>query len=142
MLKELLLLIQKKDVLEIQSDLVELHEMEVFSTKVYFEQIRRFEGAIVETLKILLEQEEKHAYVLQKLLDKVNYKKEKTEYFNVDDVLTNAVKYDINLENDATKKYEETIKKSSSNNMKKFLTHILEEEFAHIKRLEKFLKEN
>ncbi len=141
MISELLTKISKEEVSEIQEELVELYKMELLSRKVYFEQIRKLDGVIVETLKILLEQETEHANTLIKILAKNFYKEKKEEYsyFNADNNLVKAVNFDLVLEEDATKKYEQTIKKSSSENLKKILTHILEEEFNHIKRLEKFV---
>jgi len=141
MISELLTKISKEEVSEIQEELVELYKMELLSRKVYFEQIRKLDGVIVETLKILLEQETEHANTLIKILAKNFYKEKKEEYsyFNADNNLIKAVNFDLVLEEDATKKYEQTIKKSSSENLKKILTHILEEEFNHIKRLEKFV---
>jgi rubrerythrin len=141
-LEELFPLIKKKAIFEIENDLLKLFEMEVYSTKVYFEQIRKLDGNIVETLKILLAQEEKHADFLKKILEKINIKAKYDEIaIHVDNQLKKSVDFDINLENEATKKYEETIQKSSSQEMKKFLQHILEEEFNHIERLKRFVNE-
>ncbi|MDD3084237.1 MAG: ferritin-like domain-containing protein [Candidatus ainarchaeum sp.] len=143
MLSELLPLIKNEDIVEIKKDLLKLHEKEVYSQKIYFEQIRKLDGLIVEILKELLEQEEKHALLLKKLLDKISIPtKEYSMKLEIKNDLKKSISFDIELEKQATKEYQTAINNSSSESMKKFLEHIMEEEFNHIKRLEDFLKEN
>lgn len=133
----------EKSIVEIKDLLFELYKQELFAQQLYLGQIRKLEGSIIITLKELSAQEELHAYTLKTLLNKINietkdfYETVPTSKINLP--LTDAIRFDVGKEQDATISYQKAIQKSNNNNMKELLGIILNQEISHVERLKRFL---
>ncbi|MEK6959386.1 MAG: ferritin-like domain-containing protein [archaeon] len=136
---------QPKEVLEIQKELIALYYRELFEKEIYLEQMRKLEGDIVEILKRIELQEEKHAELLMILLSKANVEVPKyipkVPLSKINAPIAVAVEYDVEQEEISSEKYLEIIEKASPN-LKQFLKYILYEEYAHIKILQEYLGES
>ena len=131
-----------KEVAAIQKDLIALYYRELFEKEIYLEQIMKLEGEIVEILKRIELQEEKHAELLMVVLSKANVKVPeyipKVPQSKIKAPLAVAVEYDVEQEEISSAKYVSTIEKASPK-LKEFLKFILYEEYAHIKILQDYL---
>ena len=129
------------EVLAIKEELVALYNRELFEKQIYLEQTRKLEGEIVEILKRIEEQEEKHAELLMILLSKANVKVPafipKIPFSEVNAPLSQAIAYDISQEGISAKAYVAAIAKASKS-LKELLIHIMGEEYAHIAILKKY----
>ncbi len=137
-------LIPKEEITRLKEDLEHLYERELFAKMTYNSQIQKFEGIILETLKSLLSQEEEHAYILNTILEKIEDKQAETISkmlpTEVNTSLTSGLAYDIKEEEQATIEYKKILAKVVSPELKEVLEHILQEEFAHVGRLQKYLE--
>jgi len=143
--QEMILSITNEEVKALQAELVALYNREVFEKKIYYEQSMKLEGNIMEIVKGLEQQEEMHEQVLAMVLIKAGIKarelNEKIPRSKVSDPLSKIVGFDIEQERISIGIYENTIAKAGSN-LAKLLKFIMEQEFTHVKILEKFLLEN
>ncbi len=141
-LKGLISKIEEKDVLSVKNELLLLFGNEVYERNLYFQELRRFEGEIFETVKWLSEQEGTHALILQMILARGNIMtKEDIKPIKIISDKIKIIKMDIENERVAVQNYENAINKSSGA-LKEALTKIMEEEFEHIKRLQEYLRNN
>lgn len=67
---------------------------------------------------------------------------EKIPQSRINEPLIKAVSFDINLEDEAMKAYEETIKKAMSEKVKTILTEIRNDEIRHLELLKEYASEN
>ncbi len=135
--------INEQSIIEIKDLLFELYKQELFAQQLYLGQIRKLEGSIIITLKELSAQEELHAYTLKTLLNKIDIET-KDFYENIPASkinlpLTDAIRFDVGKELDATISYQKAIQKSNNDNMKELLGIILNQEISHVERLKRFL---
>ncbi len=134
-----------EEIKPVEKELIKLYNREIFEKQVYLEQSRKFEGVIIETLKILIEQEEKHTLFLRILLSKINVNVpgHYTEniFSNLNEPISKIIKQDIEYEKLAILEYNNAIKKASPN-LKLILEHIMHEELFHIKKLQDYLAEH
>ena len=137
-------LIPKEEITRLKEDLEHLYARELFAKMTYDAQIQKFDGIILETLKELLAQEEEHAYILNSILEKVDDKQEETISkmlpSEVNASLESGLAYDVTEEEQATIEYKKILEKVVSPELKEVLEHILQEEFAHVGRLQKYLE--
>jgi rubrerythrin len=146
MFEEKIPLIPTEEISSLKDDLEKLHKRELFAKMTYTIQITKFEGIILETLKELLDQETRHAYLLGNILEQIN--ETPAETINamlpkgLNATLESGLAYDIEEEKQATVEYQKILEKVSSTELKEILEHILQEEFVHVSRLQRFLEEN
>jgi len=144
MIEQLIPLINKTAINEVQKELTHLYEIELFERQTYSIQIERFEGLILEVLKDVSEQEEHHANILKKILNKVGIividEYDKIPLKKATGQLKEALEYDIKQEEISAKDYQKTISIVKDENLKTVLEHILSEEFSHLGILEKYLE--
>ncbi len=139
-IKTLILNINSEEVMALEDLIRRLYNMEVFEKNLYFQELRKFDGEIFETVKWLSEQEESHVQILESVLSRANIiVKEispKLPKLSSNDV--EIIKMNVNNEHNAVERYNMVISKSNGA-LKKVLQHIMEEEIIHIKRLEKYV---
>ncbi|MBT4870760.1 MAG: hypothetical protein HON47_04250 [Candidatus Diapherotrites archaeon] len=134
-----------EEIVSLKDELIDLYARELFEKHIYFRQTSSLEGNIVEILKRLDGQEEKHAYILKILLEKAELEVKEYDQSELENIvyqpLNEALIYDIKQEKISADAYRDAIEKSTGK-LKQVLEHILQEEFEHIGILEKFLEEN
>ncbi|VVB75093.1 Rubrerythrin [uncultured archaeon] len=140
--EEMILGITNEEVKALQKELIVLYNMESFERKNYLEQSMKLEGGIIEVVKDLEQQEEMHEAVLAMILIKAGIKaketSEKLPELMISRPVSKVVKLDIERERTAIGLYEEIISKAGPN-LAKVLKFIMEQEFGHVKILERFL---
>ncbi|MFA6269522.1 MAG: hypothetical protein WCW13_06130 [archaeon] len=134
--------ITKEDVLGLKNDLIMLFDSEVIARGQYFQELRKFEGNIFETIKWLYQQEEWHVSAIEQILNKGNVlvkeKPLKPEKFG-DDAMK-IIKIDIIFEEKTVLQYKSVMEKAGGA-LKEILTNLMEEELVHVERLKKYVKE-
>jgi hypothetical protein len=134
--------ISSADVLAVKNELIGLYNMEVYERNLYFQELRKFDGEIFETVKWLSMQEEGHVSVLEQVLTRgnvpVNEEKKANVKLSTDGI--EIIKMNINNENTAVKNYTNTISKTNGP-LKTVLEYIMGEELVHIERLKKYVKQ-
>jgi|GEM_PF-1929690 len=144
-IENMILSVTNEEVKQLQNELIALYHREVFEKKIYYEQSMKLEGDIMEIVKDLEQQEEMHEHVLSMLLIKSGIKavegNTKIPRSKISDPLSKTIGFDIEQENISIKIYESTIAKAGIN-LAKVLKFIMEQEFTHVKILQKFLDEN
>jgi rubrerythrin len=137
--QELVPAVKKDEVFSLKSDLLALYSREIFERNLYFQELRKFEGEIFETIKWLSEQEENHVHIIENILNKANILvKENTPVLpRLETDTKKVIQLNISNENVSIQIYKKTIAKCSGP-LKKILEEIMSEEFTHIKRLEEY----
>jgi rubrerythrin len=132
--------ITKDEVLSLKDEIIGLYNMEVYEKNLYFQELRRFDGDIFETVKWLSEQEESHVQILESVLSRANIlvKEANPKMPKLSTEGTEVIKMNISNENNAVVRYTTTINKSKGM-LNAVLKHIMEEELIHIRRLEKYV---
>jgi len=139
-IESLVIKVPKGAILLLEGELVALHKMEVFARNLYFQELRRFEGDIFETIKWLYDQEDRHAYTLQFILTHAGIP---TKDFSPllpqlgrdADVM---IEFDIKKEEEAMALYSKVIPKATGA-LKEIVQHFYDEEILHIQRLKEHL---
>jgi rubrerythrin len=132
--------ISEKEVLAVKEYLLELYNTELFERNLYFQEMRKFDGKELETIKWLSVQEETHANVLEMILSRANVMVKETPPVmpTLSSIKKEIIKMDIMNETRAVNNYITTIAKTTGN-LREVLTEIMQEELKHIKRLEEYL---
>ncbi|MDD3160151.1 MAG: ferritin-like domain-containing protein [Candidatus ainarchaeum sp.] len=140
---EIVRLITPKETNEILDELNKLYLLESYAQFNYNQQAMRFDGKIVIILNDLEKKEAKHKFYLSTLLLNANQKigdLTEEEMRNVPRKnLDDSIKMDLLSEDQAIDLYEIAIKKSKSENMKKFLNGIKNEEIQHFQTLKNYI---
>jgi len=143
-IKDLVYEITPSEILPLKKEITFLHDRELFERHIYFQQITKLTGDIVEILKRLNSQEEEHAYLLKILLEKSDLPVKEYNQDELIDIVDQpadaTIKYDIDQEKISADAYKKAIARSNGK-IKQLLEHILQEEFDHIGILEKYLEE-
>jgi hypothetical protein len=149
-IEELIEKVPDSQIIELKEELIVLLNREIFEKTYYFRQLQKFEGKIFDTIKWLMNEEEKHIYFLSLLLMRVGVSVP-TQVENLPklpDDNQQVIISDIQFEqvttqeyNDALDKLEPLIEKTDGA-LKEILTHIRDEELYHIKLLSQYVEEN
>ncbi len=137
----LFLKIKKEDVLKVKDDLIRLYDWELTARGVYFQEMRKFDGEIFETIKWLYEQEEWHTRAIGMLLNKANIivKEHPVDVPKLSSDSNTIIQMDVDFEHKTVVDYKKTAAKTSGA-VKEILLFIMQEEIRHVDRLEAYLK--
>ncbi|MFA5931690.1 MAG: hypothetical protein WC821_05280 [archaeon] len=132
-----------EEITRLKDDLIMLFDEEVTARGTYFQEMRKFEGEIFETIKWLYEQEEWHVSALERILGKANIiVKEKTPKIeNLGRDSIKIIKFDIDFEEVAVKNYTMVAAKATGG-LKEILTGLMTEEIKHVKRLQDYVAQS
>ena len=128
-----------EEITRLKDDLIMLFDSEVVARGQYFQEMRKFEGEIFETIKWLYEQEEWHVSAIERILGKANIivteKPLKPINFGRDSI--KIINLDIFFEEKTVKEYQSVAQKTNGG-LKEILTNLMTEELKHIKRLQEY----
>jgi len=138
---KLFLKVTKEDVLKVKDELIALYDWELTAKGVYFQEMRKFDGEIFETIKWLYEQEEWHTRAIGMLLNKANIivKEHPVSIPKFGADSDKILQMDVDFEHKTVLDYKRTSAKTSGA-VKEILWSIMEEEIVHVARLEEYLK--
>ncbi|MCX6801098.1 MAG: hypothetical protein NTZ73_02825 [Candidatus Diapherotrites archaeon] len=133
--------IPAEDINTIKNELIELFNMEVKARDTYFQELRRFEGIIFETIKWLSYQEARHIQIIQVILSRANImvKEQKTIVIKMNPDQKEIIKYDLAFEDNAVNAYKNAAGKTKGE-LKKILSILMGEEVVHVERLKEYAK--
>ena len=131
----------KEDVLKVKEELIKLYDWELTAKGVYFQEMRKFDGDIFETIKWLYEQEEWHTRAIGMLLNKANIivKEHPVTLPKLGSDSNVILQMDVDFEHKTVLDYKATAAKTSGA-VKEILLFIMDEEIHHVARLEEYLK--
>jgi len=132
--------IEGRDVLAIKDDLILLYKSEIFERNLYFQEMRRFDGEELETIKWLSVQEETHANAIEMILSRADVvlAEPVTSVPKLSTDKKELIQFDLDTENKAVENYSKTISKSTGA-LREILTSLMQEELKHISRLRDYL---
>jgi len=132
--------VKPSEVALLKEDLIMLFDSEVIARGQYFQEMRKFEGGIFETIKWLYEQEEWHVSAIEQILNKGNIlvkeKEIKPMKFGNDE--KKIIGIDLLFEEKTVKEYERVAAKANGA-IKEILLNLMGEEYKHIERLKNYL---
>lgn len=149
-IEELIEKVPESQLIELKEELIVLLNREIFEKTYYFRQLQKFEGKIFDTIKWLMNEEEKHIYLLSRLLLRIGVSVP-TQVENIPklpDDNQQVIISDIQFEEATTREYNTALDKleplieKTDGALKEILMHIRDEELYHIKLLSQYIEEN
>lgn len=132
--------VKAEEVIKVRESLIGLFNMEVKAKEVYFQELRRFDGAEFETIKWLADQETRHIQIIESVLSKANIivreQRLVAQKFGSDPV--EIIKYDLAFEDVAVKAYKEAAK-NTTGALSELLSGLMDEEIIHVEKLKTYL---
>ena len=135
--------VSAQDALNAKDDLIGLFNSEVIARDMYFQEMRKFEGQIFETIKWLYEQELWHVSAMEMILSRGNVmvKENPTVKTDVGSDTSKIIKLDVLFEERTVEQYKNAAGKCKGA-LKEILENLMNEEIKHVERLKEFLSEN